>query len=201
VDSSYGRQQQGTGLGLALTKKLIEMHGGRVWVESDGIEGKGSSFVFLMPIKREETKSKAPSGATHPPDEIQRPLVLVLAEDGQHQLLVKNYLVEADYGVALATSADEVSSFLKSKRPYAVVVADQTANQSGVPAPIALPSGMPANIPVVNFSTGLNGKPEFSLRAGDGTLQPPPEAAADGRDPSNRPVHRPRSQERAGHRG
>jgi signal transduction histidine kinase len=50
ADSSYGRQQQGTGLGLALTKRLVEMHGGRIWVESDGVEGKGSTFTFLIPI-------------------------------------------------------------------------------------------------------------------------------------------------------
>jgi signal transduction histidine kinase len=50
VDSSYGRQQHGTGLGLALTQSLVEMHGGHIWVESQGVEGKGSVFTFLLPI-------------------------------------------------------------------------------------------------------------------------------------------------------
>ncbi len=54
VNSSYGREQQGTGLGLALTKRLVEMHGGRVWVESEGVEGKGSTFTFLIPILNAE---------------------------------------------------------------------------------------------------------------------------------------------------
>jgi PAS domain S-box-containing protein len=49
VDSSYGRQQQGTGLGLALTKSLVELHGGRIRVESEGIEGQGSTFTFTLP--------------------------------------------------------------------------------------------------------------------------------------------------------
>ncbi len=49
VDSSYGRKQQGTGLGLALTKRLVELHGGQIRVESDGIEGKGSTFTFVIP--------------------------------------------------------------------------------------------------------------------------------------------------------
>jgi PAS domain S-box-containing protein len=51
VDSSYGRHQQGTGLGLALTKRLIELHGGRIWVESEGVENRGSKFTFLLPLQ------------------------------------------------------------------------------------------------------------------------------------------------------
>jgi signal transduction histidine kinase len=62
VDSSYGRQQKGTGLGLAVVQKLIEMHGGRVWVESEGVEGKGSAFSFLIPILHAETNPAPPAG-------------------------------------------------------------------------------------------------------------------------------------------
>jgi signal transduction histidine kinase len=50
VDSSYGRQQQGTGLGLALSRSLVEMHAGRIWVESEGEPGKGSTFYVLLPV-------------------------------------------------------------------------------------------------------------------------------------------------------
>jgi len=50
VDNTVSRRYQGSGLGLSLARKLVELHGGKIWAESDG-EGKGSHFKFLIPME------------------------------------------------------------------------------------------------------------------------------------------------------
>jgi signal transduction histidine kinase len=49
VDTDPQRRRKGVGLGLAISRELIEMHGGRIWVESR--LGTGSSFLFALPLQ------------------------------------------------------------------------------------------------------------------------------------------------------
>ena len=49
VDSESNRHYQGTGLGLSLTRNLIELHKGKIWAESPGPD-QGSTFSFTLPL-------------------------------------------------------------------------------------------------------------------------------------------------------
>jgi signal transduction histidine kinase len=49
VENSRSRRDRSTGLGLSLTKNIVELHGGSIWAESEG-EGKGSTFRFVIPV-------------------------------------------------------------------------------------------------------------------------------------------------------
>ena len=59
VESHLTRKHGGMGLGLSVAKSMIELHGGRIWVESE--EGKGSTFTFLLPIGGSEEQRESTS--------------------------------------------------------------------------------------------------------------------------------------------
>jgi signal transduction histidine kinase len=55
VDTSTTRKSGGTGLGLPISRRLAEMHGGWLWATSTGVEGEGSVFILELPIGEHES--------------------------------------------------------------------------------------------------------------------------------------------------
>jgi signal transduction histidine kinase len=61
LEPAFSKQHPGAGLGLSLAKRLVEMHGGRIWAESEG-EGRGSTFTVVLPVAGPGEPPAAPAG-------------------------------------------------------------------------------------------------------------------------------------------
>ncbi len=57
IDDSSTRRKGGTGLGLSIAKRIVELHGGKIWLDST--LGKGATFSFTLPVRVEERKEAA----------------------------------------------------------------------------------------------------------------------------------------------
>ncbi len=119
VGGSLHRSQGGLGIGLTLVRQLVELHGGRVRVHSEG-KGKGSEFVVRLPIASADALPSAPSGAPQPAAPACHILIIEDNADARETLATLLRMLGHRTETA-ATGADGVASALAC-RPEVVLI-------------------------------------------------------------------------------
>ncbi len=111
VNAAHGRGHRGTGLGLPLSRMLVELLGGRMGLESE--VGRGSRFWFWIPD----------AGADgEPAARRRRPLVLVVEDDPAAQELLKKFLETGEYDVITASDGAEGMDLARLRRPDVITL-------------------------------------------------------------------------------
>jgi CheY-like chemotaxis protein len=111
--------REGSGMGLAVSKRFVELHGGKMWIES--APGKGTEIGFTLPVPQEEevplARLKASTPLVRRPGQ---PTVLVLHDEPRTLSLLRRHV--EDYQFVLAETIDEAREVIPEIFPVAVVM-------------------------------------------------------------------------------
>lgn len=167
LDSSSSRRAQGTGLGLALVSKLVEISGGRVWVESPGT-GKGSTFRFTFPFLKAQQNSgpqnlvpaerHASSSHEQPSSNtLRRSRVLVVEDSKSNMKLFMDLLEAQNYQAVHALTAEEAISKAESDQPSLILMDLSLPNMDGLQATRILKKNpATSHIPIVALTAHVS---------------------------------------------
>lgn len=128
IDSALNRKYSGTGLGLTLVKRIVELHGGVVDVSSQ--VGKGSCFTVNLPCTIVPSFPPAQPPQTYPPKPIRAnpvgAFLILLADDKEaSSITVISYLRAKGYSIRLVTSTQEMLALSRDRSPNLVLVDGQ----------------------------------------------------------------------------
>ena len=186
ADNNYSRQYEGTGLGLALTKKIIELHGGHISFES--VKNGLTDFTFILPNPLEAEKAAAMSMEETEKTLItvdaktffrnnnakrNKPLVLVAEDDRPTSEILTINLVNSGYSVAHTYDGIEAIEKAKSLKPFAILLDIMLPKKDGWDVLNELKTDKDTkNIPVIITSIIDNKDLGFALGATDYLIKP-----------------------------